>query len=52
METPSPAVTAIGDAAESLQEQIFAVGTAVLPYAAGLLALTIGWRFARKFLKG
>jgi hypothetical protein len=46
----SPA-TVIGDAAEDVQTQLVAVAGAVLPYAAILVALVLGWRFARRFLR-
>jgi hypothetical protein len=52
METTPDAVTAIDGAAESLKNDLLEVGTTVLPYAAALLALTVGWRFAKRFVRG
>lgn len=52
MTEPSPAVSAIDGAASDLADQLVEVGTTVLPYAAGVLALTIGWRFAKRFVRG
>lgn len=40
----------IGDAAESLIEQLMDTAVSVLPYAATLVALFIGWRIVRRFL--
>jgi hypothetical protein len=45
-------VTAIGDAALVAKDTLVGVGADVLPYAAILLALTAGWRFAKKFVRG
>ena len=45
-------VTVIGTAASDLGDNLLSVGGAVLPIAATILALTVGWRFARKFIKG
>lgn len=50
MSTPDPS-TLIGDAAQSLSDNLFAVAGTVLPIAATLLAVTVGWRFARRFVK-
>ena len=47
---PDPA-TVVGGAAGSLKSDLLSIGTTVLPYAATLLAVTIGWRFARKFVR-
>lgn len=52
MAADTAAVTAVGTAAEGLKDTMVAVGTQVLPYAAGVLALTVGWRFAKKFVRG
>jgi hypothetical protein len=48
----SATVTAIGDAALTAKDTLISVGTTVLPYAGILLALTAGWRFAKKFVRG
>jgi hypothetical protein len=45
-------VTAIGDAALVAKDTLVGVGGSVLPYAGVLLALTAGWRFAKKFVRG
>jgi hypothetical protein len=46
------ATTAVTAAATDLSTELLAIGTAVLPLAAGVLALTLGWRFAKKFVRG
>ena len=46
------AVTVITDGATELGDTLLSVGGAVPPIAAGVLALTVGWRFARKFIRG
>lgn len=51
MATTDP-VSVIGTAAQGLGDNLIAVGGQVLPIAATILALTVGWRFARKFIKG
>ena len=48
----SETTTAVTTAAGTLKDELIAVGTNVLPYAAAVLALTVGWRFAKKFIKG
>lgn len=45
-------VTAVGDAAAGIKDTLIAVGGEVLPYAAAVLALTAGWRFAKRFVRG
>jgi hypothetical protein len=45
-------VTAVGGAAEGIKDTLIAVGGDVLPYAAAVLALTAGWRFAKRFVRG
>jgi uncharacterized membrane protein len=45
-------VTAVGASALTLKDTLVSVGTTVLPYAAAVVALTFGWRFARKFIRG
>lgn len=46
MSTPD----AVSSAASSLSSTLTSDATTVLPYAAGLAAITIGWRFVRRFL--
>jgi phosphotransferase system glucose/maltose/N-acetylglucosamine-specific IIC component len=48
---PDPA-TVVGGAASDLKSNLLQIGVTVLPYAAIVLALTLGWRFARKFVRG
>jgi len=52
MAADATVVTAVGDAAEGIKDTAVAVGADVLPYAAALLALTVGWRFAKRFVRG
>jgi len=52
---PSPepeTVSVVTDSADLLGANLLSVGKGVLPIAATLLAITVGWRFARKFVKG
>lgn len=51
MATPTP-VTVITDSAQDLADNLLSIGGAVLPIAAGILALTVGWRFAKRFVRG
>lgn len=48
---PDPS-TVVGGAAETLKDEILQVAVAVLPYAAIVTALFIGWRFAKRFVRG
>jgi len=41
----------IGDAAADVKDNLVIVAGTVLPYAAILVAIVVGWRFARRFLK-
>lgn len=50
MAADSATVAAVGAAAGGLKDTVLGIGTEVLPYAATLVALTVGWRFARKFV--
>jgi hypothetical protein len=43
---------AIGDAAETVKNQMVEVAVLVLPFAALILVLALGWRYARRFLRG
>jgi hypothetical protein len=38
----------VNTSAGTLQSSLLAVATAVLPYAAVLIAVVVGWRFVRK----
>ncbi len=42
----------ITSAATDLGDSLLSIGGAVLPIAAGVLALTVGWRFAKRFVRG
>jgi hypothetical protein len=52
MAADAATVTAVSDAASGLKDTMVSIGTTVLPYAAGVLALSVGWRFAKKFVRG
>jgi hypothetical protein len=52
MAADSTTVTAVSTAAGGLKDTVIAIGGDVLPYAATILALTVGWRFAKKFVRG
>lgn len=52
MAADAAVVTAVGDAALGLKDTLVAIGTAVLPYAAGILAIGAGWGFAKRFVRG
>lgn len=45
-------VGAVDGAAVTLKDTLLDIGTKVLPYAAGLVALSAGWRFGKRFVKG
>lgn len=49
MATPE---TVIGDAAEGLKDTLLGIGGVVLPFGAAVLALTLGWSFAKRFVRG
>lgn len=42
----------VGAGAEDVKDGLLSVGSTVLPYAAIILVLTAGWRFARRFVRG
>lgn len=48
--TPTPEGIVSGGASD-LKDSLFAVATAVMPFAAGVIAIGLGWRFARRALK-
>lgn len=48
----SASTAAVVAGATTLKTEMLAIGTAVLPFAAAVLALSLGWRFAKKFLRG
>ena len=52
MPTPSPEVAPIVTAAEGLKDNLVEVATFALPLAATVLAITLGWRFAKRFVRG
>lgn len=41
----------VGTAASDLRDQLLNIAGTVLPYAVGILAMTLGWRLARKFIR-
>jgi len=45
------AVSAVGDSAGDLKDTLVAVALVVLPYAAAILAITVGWRLAKRFVR-
>lgn len=44
-------VTLMDDTGEGLKDTLVGIGTAILPYAAAVVAIVIGWRFVRKFVR-
>ncbi len=46
------ATAAVTGGAGTLKDDLLSIATTVLPYAALVLAVTIGWRFAKKFVRG
>jgi hypothetical protein len=46
----STAVSTVGDGALTLKDTLIAIATTVLPYAAAVAAIVVGWRMARKFV--
>lgn len=56
MNISAAADTALVDAVEAgalgVKDNLIAIGTAVLPFAAIIVALGAGWRFARSFVRG
>lgn len=49
--TAPPPEDVVGGAAETLFDSLIQTAIQVLPYAAGLAALFIGWRIVRRFMK-
>lgn len=47
-----PAETAVTAGATSLQSELVGIGVAVLPLAAVVVAISMGWRFAKRFFRG
>jgi hypothetical protein len=43
--------TPVEAGALALKDDLTGVATTVLPYAAALAAITVGWRWVRKFVK-
>jgi hypothetical protein len=48
---PADVSDTLGDAAETVYGELMETAVAVLPYAALLLSLFIGWRIVRRFTK-
>jgi hypothetical protein len=48
----SPAAVTVEGGASSLSDTLLQVATYVLPLAAGILAIVVGWRMVRRFLHG
>lgn len=44
--------TAVTDAINKVGDQLTSVSTPALALGGGVLALGVGWRFAKKFVKG
>lgn len=49
--TPPDPSTVLGTAADSLVDELLDTAVAVLPYAATLAALYIGWRMVKRFVR-
>lgn len=47
----SGAVTAVEGGAGDLSDTLVAVAVAVLPYAVAVIAVLLGWRLARRFIR-
>ena len=43
--------TAVTNAASGLDTEVTAIALAVLPFAASIAAITIGWRMVRRFVR-
>ena len=48
----STAVSTVSDGAATLKDTLVSIASSVLPYAAAILAITFGWRLAKKFVHG
>jgi len=48
----TPAAVTVEGGADSLSDTLLQIATYVLPLAAGVVAISVGWRLARKFLRG
>jgi uncharacterized membrane protein (Fun14 family) len=46
------ASAAVTDAAGDLKDTLVDIAVTVLPYAAAIVAILIGWRLARRFVRG
>ncbi|MCC7078746.1 MAG: hypothetical protein IT198_16640 [Acidimicrobiia bacterium] len=44
--------TVVSGGAEDVKDSLLAIAGTVLPYAAVVLAITLGWRFAKRFVRG
>jgi hypothetical protein len=49
--TDSPAAVTVEGGADTLSTTLLQVATYALPLAAGIVAIVVGWRMARKFLR-
>lgn len=47
--SPSTTTTAVSGGAEDLKTELVAIATAVIPYAAAVVALLFGWRMVKRF---
>lgn len=45
------AVSSVTSGATTLKDTLVAVATAVLPFAAAILAIVFGWRMVRRFVR-
>jgi hypothetical protein len=45
-------INPVEQGAEDLKDALLGIAGTVLPYAAGLAAITVGWRWVRGFLGG
>lgn len=47
--SPSATTTAVAGGAEDVKDELVAIATAVLPYAAAIVAILFGWRLVKRF---
>jgi hypothetical protein len=47
----NPGAVVVEGGADTLSETLIQVATYALPLAAGIVAIVVGWRMARKFLR-
>lgn len=41
----------IGSGASTIKDSLLSIATTVLPYAAAVIAVVLGWRLARRFMR-